>query len=389
MFAAYSVPIVFKVPVNKLLMKQGRLIYKLVAILAMPVLFVVPTAFTKQQSPETLQSASPFPVGAAVDPGLLQKSAAYRHLVETEFNSITAENVLKFAGVHPAENKFDFTRGDILLQFSQTHHKRFHGHNLCWYQYNPAWVKNFQGDSAAWEQMFKQHIQTVVSHYKGKIASWDVVNEAFYDDGTLRVEDTNPNDKKDDGCIWARHLGKDYIARAFKYAHEADPNALLFYNDYNQEIHPAKLQSCISMVNDFKKRGIPINGIGLQMHVTIATPNEGIANTFKQCAATGLQVHISELDIRVNTKDDSTLIYTSALQKAQADKYLNVVTQYETLVPNGQQFGITTWNVGDSDSWIRHFYNKADWPLLFDDSYNKKQTYYAFLTALKNYAKRL
>jgi endo-1,4-beta-xylanase len=137
------------------------------------------------------------------------------------------------------------------------------------------------------------------------------------------------------------------------------------------------------MVADFKKRGIPINGIGIQMHITTATPNEGITNAFKQFAATGLQIHIAELDIRVNINKDTALTYTPALQKAQADKYAFVANQYKTLIPKGQQFGITTWNVGDDDSWIRHFYNKADWPLLFDDSYAKKQVYYSFLTALK------
>ncbi len=352
------------------------------AFLLLSIGILISAFYKKQGNEETLQSVSPFPVGAAIDPGLLQNNAAYRHIVETEFNSITPENVLKWAGVHPAENRFDFTKGDILADFALKNHKRFHGHNLCWYQYNSAWVRNFNGDSAAWENLLKTHIETVASHYKGKATSWDAVNEAFHDDGTLRVEDTNPADNKDDGCIWARHIGKDYIAKAFIYAHEADPNALLFYNDYDQEIHPAKLQAIINMVNDFKKRGIPINGIGIQMHITINTPNEGISDAIKQLAATGLQIHIAELDIRVNTNKDTALTYTQALQDAQAAKYSFVVQQYKKLVPAKQQYGITTWNVGDADSWLRHFYTKNDWPLLFDDSYNKKQVYHSFLKAL-------
>jgi len=342
------------------------------------------SSFHKPQPSETLQTASPFPIGAAVNPYLLQNNPGYRAVIDSQFSSITAENVLKWAGVHPAENTFDFSKGDALIDYAIAHHKRFHGHNLCWYQYNPKWLSSFNGDSAAWEKLFKTHIQTVVSHYKGKITSWDVVNEAFNSNGTLRVESTdtiNPNNDK--GCIWARHIGKDYIARAFIYAHKADPNALLFYNDYDQELDPAKLNAIIAMVNDFKHRGIPINGLGLQMHITINTPAEGITSAIKQFAATGLKVHIAELDIRVNPKGNPNMVYGEDIQAKQSAMYAFVVEQYKTLVPKQQQYGITTWNVGDADSWLRNAYKWKDWPLLFDDNYGKKNVYYAFLKALK------
>jgi len=350
---------------------------------AISCIIVLATAFHKKQSAETLQSVSPFPIGAAISPYLLQNNQAYRQVVETEFNSITAENVLKWAGVHPAENRFDFSKGDILVDFALSHHKRFHGHNLCWYQYNPTWLYSFSGDSVAWGNLFKTHIQTVVSHYKGKITAWDVVNEAFNSDGTLRDASTDSNHQKDKGCIWARHIGRDYIAKAFKHAHEADPNALLFYNDYDQELYPAKLNAVIAMANDFKQRGIPINGLGIQMHITINTALQGITNAIKQLAATGLKIHIAELDIRVNTKGDTGIVYNDDLQAKQSAMFAFVVQQYKTLVPKNQQYGITTWNVGDADSWIRSAYKRKDWPLLFDDNYQKKTAYYAFLKALK------
>jgi endo-1,4-beta-xylanase len=336
-----------------------------------------------KQSPDKLQSASPFPIGAAVNPYLLQNNAGYRQVIDSQFNSITAENVLKWAGVHPAENTFDFSKGDILADYAIAHHKRFHGHNLCWYQYNPKWLSSFQGDSAAWEKLFKTHIQTVASHYKGKATSWDVVHEAFHNNGTLRVESADTDYRKDTGCIWARHIGKDYIARAFIYAHEADPDALLFYNDYDQEINPAKLNAIIAMVNDFRHRGVPINGLGLQMHINLNTPLQGITNAIKQFAATGLKIHIAELDISVNPKSDPNIVYSEDVQAKQSAMYAFVVQQYKALVPPQQQYGITTWNVGDADSWIRGSYHRKDWPLLFDDSYGKKNVYYAFLKALK------
>ncbi len=336
------------------------------------------------QSNETLQSVAPFRVGAAISPTLLQNNSSYRNILINELNSITTENALKWQAVHPQQNTFDFNGGDVIVNFAMQNNKRVHGHNLLWYAYNPDWVKNFVGDSAAWENLLKTHIQTVVSHYKGKITSWDVVNEAFHEDGTLRVEDTNTSDSFDDGCIWARHLGRDYMARAFQYAHEADPGALLFYNEYGQEWSVAKINAIVSMVNDFKSRHIPIDGLGIQMHIDINTSNDGIINAIQQLANTGLQIHISELDIRVNTDNNSSLTYTDALKTEQSDKYYFVVQQYKSIVPKTQQYGITTWNVGDGDSWIRFFFNKNDWPLLFDDNYAKKATYDAFLKALKN-----
>ncbi len=332
-----------------------------------------------------MQSVSSFPIGAAVNPVLLLNNPAYRQVVATEFNSITAENVLKWSGLRPAENRFDFSKGDTLVDFALKTNKRFHGHNLCWYGYNPGWLNDFSGDSAAWENLFRVHIKTVVSHYNGKIASWDVVNEAFYNNGTLRVQSQGASAKPvDQGCIWAKHIGKDYIARAFVYAHEADPNALLFYNDYDQELYPAKLQAIINMVSDFKRRGIPLHGLGLQMHININTPKQGITYAIKQLAATGLKIHIAELDVSVNPKGDADIVYSENLQAKQSAIATFVVQQYKMLVPPGQQYGITTWNVGDADSWIRHNFKRKDWPLLFDDNYEKKSIYFTFLKALES-----
>lgn len=334
---------------------------------------------------ETLQSVAPFKIGAAIDVFRLQTDIKYKNTLLKEQSSITIENAVKWPTVHPAENEFDFSGGDYIADFCTANSKRLHGHCLIWYQSNPDWLINFSGDSLAWEQLFKTHIQTVVAHYKGKATAWDVVNEAFRDDdGTLRIEDKYPGDNFDDGCIWARHLGADYVARAFEYAHEADPSALLFYNEYGQEWSDAKTSSIINMVTGFKLRGIPISGLGLQMHIDINTSNDGITKAIQQLAATGLQIHISELDISVNPANDQAVTYSTDLQKKQADKYAFIATQYKTLVPTAQQYGITTWNVGDSDSWIRSYIMHKDWPLLFDDNYAKKSCYFSFRNSLKN-----
>ncbi|MEJ7736683.1 MAG: endo-1,4-beta-xylanase [Chitinophagaceae bacterium] len=332
---------------------------------------------------ESLKGVAPFPVGASISPTLLQNNAAYKNVLTTEMNSITPENAMKFGGLHPQPGTYTFSAADVIVDFAQSQNKRLHGHTLVWHQSLPNWLVQFGGDSAAWEGVLKQHIQMVVGRYKGKLASWDVVNEAFQDNGTLRLPDTDTS-SRDNGSIWARKLGRDYIARAFRYAREADPALVLFYNDYGQEYSTAKTLAIKNMVTDFKTRGVPIDGIGLQMHININTSRSGIINAFTQLAGTGLKIHISELDISVNPKSDPAIIYSDSIQKAQGDLFAFVVQQYKMLVPKPQQYGITTWNVGDADSWIRSNYKRKDWPLLFDDNYQKKPVYYDFLKALKN-----
>ncbi len=343
----------------------------------------------KKQNPvpppdvESLKSVAPFPVGAAISATHLQNNTAYKNVLVKEMNSITPENAMKFANLHPQSQSYAFGDADAIVNFAVAHGMRLHGHTLLWHQSVPGWVQQFNGDSAAWESVMKTHIQTVVSRYKDKLTSWDVVNEAFLDNGALRIPDTDTS-SRDNGSIWARKLGTDYIARAFTYAREADHDLLLFYNDYGQEYSTAKIQSIKNMVNSFKARGIPIDGIGLQMHMHVNTSRAGITNALQQLSATGLKIHISELDISVNSKGDPNAVYSDAIQKAQGDLFSFVVTQYKSIVPVAQQYGITTWNVGDADSWIRSTYKRKDWPLLFDDTYQKKAVYHAFLQALRN-----
>ena len=225
----------------------------------------------------TLQGSASFPIGTAVDPVPMQNNPFYRNIVNTEFNSVTAESAMKFDRVEWAPNKFDFTHGDSVVTFTQLHHQRVHGHTLIWHYALPNWVQNFSGDSVAWENIFKNHIKGIVSHYKGKVASWDVVNEAIRDDnGTLVNQDQW---SAGSGSVWRQHLGPDYIARAFQYAHEADPNALLFYNDYGNDNggwNDTKLNALIALVTNIRKRGIAIDGIGIQMHINIRTDNNNI-----------------------------------------------------------------------------------------------------------------
>jgi endo-1,4-beta-xylanase len=212
----------------------------------------------------------------------------------------------------------------------------------------------------------KDHIQTVVAHFKGKVASWDVVNEYFSDDGTIRPS------------VWVKNLGPDYIARCFQYAHEADPDALLFYNDYGHEYSSAKRTAIGNLISSFKARNIPIHGIGMQFHMTYTQTDANISAAIDFAAATGLKVHISELDVRVNNNKVQDLVFTAAMADQQASRYKQVVKIYST-IPKSQQFGITTWNVGDADSWVPSWQGAPDWPLPFDANYQRKPAYRAII----------
>jgi len=332
-------------------------------------------------APVPLKDLAPFPVGASISPTLLKNNAAYRNVLSTEFSSISVENAQKWGTIHPEQTRFNFTDAETIVDWARANGKRVHGHTLLWHSYNPAWLTNFQGDSTAWENLMKTHIHTVVTHFKGRVASWDVVNEAFSDAGTLR----NVEAKPEDGSVWRQHLGPDYIARAFRYAHEADPAALLFFNEFGQESNPAKLKATVDLAADFKRRGVPIHGLGLQFHLGVSQSENGLSEALRQTAAAGLLVHISELDILVSDwKKDPTLQYTDALQNRQSAKYKFIAQTYRLLVPKAQQHGITTWNVGDSDSWITQGLKYTDWPLLFDANYERKKAYFGFAEGLKN-----
>jgi len=331
-----------------------------------------------------LKSVAPFPMGAAVGTSGLQNNAYYLGTMLTEYNSMTSDYEMKFNIVEPEQGVFNYAPGDYLVSFAAQHHIRMHGHNLIWHDPAalPAWVLSFQGDSLAWENLFMTHIEGEATHYKGEVASWDVVNEAIRDDnGQLRNQDSTPGDGT--GSIWRQHLGPDYIARAFQYAHAADPNALLFYNDYGQEWGGLKLDSIVALVTGLKKRGIPISGVGMQMHISILTDTAGISAGLKALAATGLLVHVSELDISVNPNNNPNIAYATYLPQ-QAAMYQFVAESYRANVPPAQRYGITTWEFSDADSWIPAAFGRKDWPLPFDSLYHKKPAYFGLQKGVKD-----
>lgn len=228
-------------------------------------------------------------------------------------------------------------------------------------------------------------IRASMMRYAGRVNAWDVVNEPMSDGtGALRNE-TNSNIPAGatDYFMWTKYLGRDYALKAFQYARAADPTALLFINDYNLEYSSRKLDSLIAYVTYLKGKGAPIDGIGTQMHMSIATSQAAINDMFRKLAATGLKVRVSELDIRVNPNDQAGFALTPAVLTQQADMYQFVVRSYIQNVPEAQRHGLTIWGVTDADSWLVGYMKKNDFPLLFNRDYSKKPAFEGTLKALK------
>ena len=311
---------------------------------------------------QALFSYYPFPVGVALNPDELYPNSAYLRVATQHFNSVTPENIFKPSYLHPAPGRYEWAEADQLAAFCRANNQRLHGHTLIWHQQLPGWMSGFSGSPAEWDALFRDHIQTICRHFRGQVSSWDVVNEAFDADGGLR------------STLWSQHLGATYLEKAFRYAHEADPDALLFYNDYDLESNPAKRRTVLAWLQTMRQRGVPVHGLGLQMHISIAHPdNTQLAEALRDAQKSGLLLHLSEIDVSVNPLGQAVAPTPELLQR-QADKLAFLVRTYREL-PRAQQFGITFWGVSDHDTWMRRYFHRDDYPLLFDDNYHPKPAF--------------
>lgn len=235
--------------------------------------------------------------------------------------------------------------------------------------------------ATAVDTAMSRFVRNSVTRYTGKVKAWDVVNEAI-SDGTGAVRN-NTGTTTGDRFYYSQYLGRDYALKAFQYAKAADPNAVLFINDYNLESDARKLDSLIAYVNELKAKGAKIDGIGTQMHISINTSNAGIDQMFQKLAQTGLKIKVSELDVRMNPGNIAGFTPTEALLESQAAKYKYVVDAYFRLIPAAQRYGITVWGVADPDSWYVTTQGRAEFALLFDANYNKKPAFISVLQSLK------
>jgi endo-1,4-beta-xylanase len=320
-----------------------------------------------------------FPIGVAVN--LRALTGEDSALIVREFNSITPENDMKIGLIHPEENRYSFDNADAIVAFAERNRLKIRGHNLVWHyeSQTPKWFfKDKDGNQASKElvlQRLKDHITTVVSRYKGKLYAWDVANEVISDrrDEYLRNSE------------WYKICGEEYIAKAFQWAHEADPNALLFYNDYN-EISPVKREKIYKLVKSLKDAGVPVHGVGMQGHWAVNEPTrEQLDSTIKRFADLGVQVQITEFDVSVYPKEhdarerkpeDASTQFTAEREQAQLEKYkmsFDVFRKYKNVIS-----GVTFWNVSDRYSWLDNFpvKNRKDYPLLFDTNRQPKKAYW-------------
>lgn len=317
-----------------------------------------------------------FPIGVAVSPQLLKSADA--KLILQQFNSMTPENVMKPGPIHPAEDRYNWEPADEIVNFAQLNHLKVRGHTLCWHQQTGDWFfKDASGNPASKDVLLKRlkdHITNVVSRYKGKIYAWDVVNEAIADDSTKFLRDSP----------WYKICGEDFIAKAFEYAHEADPDAQLFYNDYNSE-RPEKAERIYRLLKKLVDAKVPIHGVGLQGHWSIFEPKESeLRNAIKTFSSLGLKIQITELDVSVykwgkinrELKPDEVYSFTPELEQKQIEKYkmaFNVFREYKNVIT-----GITFWNLSDKHTWLDNYpvRGRKNFPLLFDVNLKPKKVYW-------------
>ncbi|MGC4808810.1 endo-1,4-beta-xylanase [Micromonospora sp. DT233] len=289
--------------------------------------------------------------GTAVAANKLSDST-YVGILNREFNMVTAENEMKWDATEPSQNQFNYSNADRIVNHARANGMQVRGHALAWHMQQPSWAQNMSG--SALRSAMLNHVTQVATYYRGKIHSWDVVNEAFDDGNNGARRDSN-----------LQRTGNDWIEAAFRAARAADPGAKLCYNDYNTDNWSwAKTQAVYNMVRDFKSRGVPIDCVGFQSHFNSGSPYpSNYRTTLSNFAALGVDVQITELDIEGSGS-------------SQATAFRNVTNDC-LAVPRCN--GITVWGIRDTDSW-----RASGTPLLFDGNGNKKQAYTAVLEALNS-----
>ena len=348
-----------------------------------------------QEGPATLKEAfkSDFRIGAAINQSQFEgDSPAEAKIIETQFNTVSPENVLKWESVHPEPGEFDFQDADKYVAFGQKNHMFIIGHNLIWHNQTPDWVfADPKGNPISRDALvarMRDHILTVVGRYKGKIGGWDVVNEALDEDGTLR------------DSPWRRIIGDDYLVLAYQFAHEADPNAQLYYNDFSLENLP-KRHGAIRLIKKLQARGVKIDAIGLQEHDKMDWPSTNqLDETISAFAQLGVKVMITELDVDLlpaATSSRSAEVSMNvagtdslnpyprglpvALQQQLTQRYADLFSVF--VAHRGQITRVTFWGVTDADSWLNNWpvRGRTSYPLLFDRKCEPKPAFAAVIGA--------
>jgi endo-1,4-beta-xylanase len=320
---------------------------------------------TDTVSLRTLAAAKGRLIGSALDRGFRYTGTdgvTFRTTLAHEFSVLTPENDMKHERIHPARDVYRFEPADSLVTFADASGIKVRGHNLIWHQQLASWLTSGSWTSDEARALLIDHVTKLVSHYRGRVLEWDVVNEGLADNGSLRTG------------FWFDHIGRDYIELAFRTARAADPNVALFFNDYNIEGINPKSDSLYAMVRDFQARGVPIDGIGLESHFQLGGVPASLGANIARFGALGLKVHITELDVRM------PLPSTAAQLQTQAQNYRDVVSTC---------FGLTAcdlvvmWGFTDKESWIPNAFPGWGAALVLDSSYQPKPAYTSLHDVLK------
>jgi len=319
-------------------------------------------------------------------------SPAELAVIRGQFNAVTPENCMKAGLIHPRQDTWNFEQADALVRFAQENHMQIFGHTLVWHHETPDWFFQDNGQPASRQEVrarLKNHIQTLVGRYKGKIRGWDVVNEAISDKADEELRQT----------AWLDSLGEDYLIQAYRFAHEADPGAQLQYNDYGIE-SPPKRQKAIRLIKQLQAAGIPLAAVGIQGHwILDRVPFGDIDQAIDQFHALGVKVVISELDLdvlprhggaEVNPTSADSSIATAATRplpeifQRQAEQYARLFALFHK--HRDAITRVTFWGLDDGRSWLNtyHHQRRTDYPLLFDRQSQPKPAFYAVIDVMAN-----
>jgi endo-1,4-beta-xylanase len=321
-----------------------------------------------QETLKTYADKIPLNIGTCVGSAFDSNDQTYINALKREFNTVVCENAMKPYSLQPSQGSFSFTNADKLVAFAQQNNMKIRGHTLVWHNQNPNWLSKGSWTRATLLAAMKAHINGVLSHFKGKIIEWDVVNEAFDDSGAGARRTS----------FWQNTIGNDYIDSAFVYAHQADPAALLFYNDYSTCTMNTKSTAIYTMIKTMLANNVPIHGIGFQSHQQISDTSTsffaGMKANFDRFAKLGLKISITELDVRMPLPSNQTAL------KAQAVVYRGFM-QLALATPSCQTFMM--WGFSDKYSWIPQQFPGEGAACIYDENFQPKPAYTALLDVLK------
>lgn len=326
----------------------------------------------------------PFAVGAAITPNDTYGSNDHCLILQKHFSAIVAENCMKPDTIESSRGNFNFEQADKIVDFANKNNMRVRWHTLCWHQQTPAWMsRGADGKDATKEEAkenLKTYIQTVMAHNKGRhIDSYDVVNECISDQ-TFELRSER------EGARWMATIGPEYIDDAFIWAHEADPDAFLVINDYNLESNVNKRKAMYELVKGMKERGVPVDGIGMQMHIDIYGPSAAeIKESIDYFAELGVKVLVTEMDMSCyKWEDRSRFMNKTAHDEAmvvQADRYKEIFNVFGQAAKAGKLDMVVFWGIDDGNSWKNGFpvQGRTDYPLLFDYKLNPKSCFWSVI----------